>query len=50
MNAFLQTCAIAWVLVLHACGGSTHAEGPSSPPPAAQMDVPVNPLPLSERN
>lgn len=48
MNAFFKLCTIAWVLALSACGGS--AEGNANTTPAAQVDVPINPLPLSERN
>ncbi|WP_300712723.1 hypothetical protein [Limnohabitans sp.] len=51
MNAFLKVCAITWVtwvLGLSACGGS--AEDHATATPAAQVDVPIHPLPLSERN
>lgn len=46
MKAFLQACAVAWVLALPACGGS--AEGNTEATTA--INVPLNPLPLSERN
>jgi hypothetical protein len=49
MKALLQACAVAWVLALPACGGSASAEG-NAAPPAAPVAVPLNPLPLSERN
>ena len=48
MNAFLKACTIAWLAGLTACGGS--AEGNASATPTAQVDVPIHPLPLSERN
>jgi hypothetical protein len=49
MKALLQACAITWVLALPACGGSASAEG-NATAPAAPIAVPINPLPLSERN
>jgi hypothetical protein len=48
MKALLQACAVAWVLALPACGGS--AEGDTALAPPAVIDVPLNPLPPSERN
>lgn len=48
MKAFLQACAVVWILTLPACGGS--AEGNTDTAPSTAIKVPLNPLPLSERN
>ena len=48
MTAFLKICAIALLSALSACGGS--AEGNTAATPSAQTEVPINPLPLNERN
>lgn len=50
MKAFLQACTINWVLALSACGGNTAAEGNSDGTKSAPIDIPINPLPLSERS
>lgn len=48
MKAFLPACAIVWVVALSACGGS--AESNTDATPSTAINVPLNPLPLSERN
>jgi predicted small lipoprotein YifL len=48
MKSVFQAFTIAWVLVLSACGSSGESEVSNTP--AAQVDVPINPLPASERN
>ena len=48
MAAFLKACSWAFFLTLTACGGS--AESSADAAPSAQADVPIHPLPLSERN
>jgi len=50
MKNLYQTCAMAFVLVLSACGGSTSAEDNTTDSPASVTEVPINPLPLSERS
>ena len=46
MKAFWQACAVAWVLALPACGGSAEDNTEAT----TAINVPLNPLPLSERN
>ncbi len=48
MNTFLRVCTMACFLSLTACGGS--AESSADAAPSAQVDVPIHPLPLIERN
>lgn len=48
MKTFLLVCTIDSAMTLPACGSS--AEGNTADTASATVDVPVNPLPLSERN
>ena len=48
MTALLKICAMVLLSALSACGGS--AEGNTEAPPSVQTEVPVNPLPLTDRN
>jgi hypothetical protein len=48
MTAFFKICAMVLLSALSACGGS--AEVNTEVTPSVQTDVPINPLPLNERN